>query len=452
MSFCIFTQHQLAGVDGILFPALRQASNIVRHFSGHSKQIRDIMRFILALTLAIWQFNSTAQQLNYSAQEAESIHDSINQSRWDIGGRLSQYSFRYMSEFFPIGMINKSDKPYPFIYKPKKSFNSISIKSKNDTLSFEDYLIKLHMVSFIVVHKGVIVYERYFSTLSEDKHTLQSVTKVITSLLITSLINEGKINTSQPIEQYIPELKNTDWEGISVKDILNMRSGMDNKSIDFSTGPFTNPEHKNYQLESALGILPKADNTPSSVYKCVAEMKRDTVAGVQAAYSNINTFVLGWLAEKVTGMKYQYLVTERIWKPMGASSDAYVCLSDKGIPWPHGGISATLRDLARFGMLFTKSEIKAKKESLISFKQLKEIFDTPPIENFFIPFKWGYQWDLANDGIMMKGGFGGQALYIHPEKEIVIAYYNYVDKDWDVNNIISDTAVSEIIKAAISNR
>lgn len=410
------------------------------------------MRFILALSFTIWYLNSTAQHLSYTAREAESIHDSINQCRWDIGGRLSQYSFRYMSEFFPIGMIYKSDKPHRFLYEPKKSITNISIKSKKDTLTFEEYLKKLHIASFIVVHKGVIVYERYFSTLPEDKHTLQSVTKVITSLLISSLINEGKINISQSIEQYIPELKNTDWEGISVKDILNMRSGIDNKSIDFATGPFTNPKHKNYQLESGLGILPKADNTPFSVYKCVAEMKRDTVAGVQAAYSNINTFVLGWLAEKVTGLKYQYLVTERIWKPMGASSDAYVCLSNKGIPWPHGGISATLRDLARFGMLFTKSEIKAKNESLISFKQLKEIFDTPPIENFFAPFKWGYQWDLANDGIMMKGGFGGQALYIHPEKEIVVACYNYVDKDWNINNLISDAAVSEIIKAASSNR
>ena len=414
--------------------------------------MKHILRFIFTLTFAVLQLHSSAQQLHYTAQEAEMIHDSINQSRWDAGGMLSQYSFRYMSEFFPVGLINKSAKPYRFLYKPKKSFNKITIKSKNDTLSFEGYLKKLHIASFIVVHKGAIVYEKYFSMLPEDQHTLQSVTKVITSLLITNLINEKKIDINQPIQQYIPELKNTDWQGISVKDILNMRSGIDNKSIDFDTGPFTNPKHKNYQLESALGILPKTDATPSSVYKYVAEMKRDTVAGVQAAYSNINTFVLGWLAEKVTGQKYQDLVTERIWQPMGASSDAYVCLSGNGIPWPHGGISATLRDLARFGMLFTKSEIKAKDESLISFKQLKEIFDAPAIEDFFASFKWAYQWDLASDGIMMKGGFGGQALYIHPENEIVIAYYNYVDKDWDVNNLISDTALNEIMKAVSFDR
>ena len=131
---------------------------------------------------------------------------------------------------------------------------------------------------------------------------------------------------------------------------------------------------------------------------------------------------------------------------MGASADAYVCLSDKGIPWYHGGISATLRDLARFGMLYTKSEIQNRKESLISFNQLKDIFDAKPIESPIAPFKWAYQWDIASDGIMMKSGFGGQALYIHPEKEIVIAYYNYVDKDWGMN-LISDAVVNEIIKA-----
>ncbi|HEX7845885.1 MAG TPA: serine hydrolase domain-containing protein [Chitinophagaceae bacterium] len=408
--------------------------------------MKHLLRFILTLTPAVSHFYSPAQQPHYTAQEAAIIHDSIQQSRWDIGGRLSQYSFRYMSEFFPAALINKSNKSFQFLYKPQKSFDNILIKSKKDNLSLEDYLKKLHVAGFIVVHKSAIVYEKYFSMLPGDQHTLQSISKVITSLLITNLVNEKKIDINQSVEQYIPELRNSDWQGISVKDILNMRSGIDNKSIDFETGPFTNPKHKNYQLESALGILPKADNTPSSVYTCIAEMKRDTVAGVQAAYSNINTFVLGWLAEKVTGKKYPDLVTERIWQPMGASSDAYVCLSDKGIPWPHGGISATLRDLARFGMLFTKTEIKAKNEKLISFKQLKEIFDAPPIEHSFAPFKWAYQWDLASDGIMMKSGFGGQALYIHPEKEIVIACYNYVDKDWGMN-LLSDSALSEIMKA-----
>lgn len=391
-------------------------------------------------------FVSLAQQIHYTTEETFAIHDSIQQSRWDIGGKMSKYCFRYMSEFFPVGIINKSYQPYQFGFNPKKAIENISINSKKGTFTFEQYLNKLHIAGFIVVSKGNIMYEKYFSMLPEDQHTLQSVTKVITSTLITSLINEKKIDINQFIENYIPDLKGTDWQGISVKDILNMRSGMDSKSIDFESGPFTNPQHKNYQLESALGILPKADNTPLSVYEFIKGLKKDKPAGLAAEYSNINTFVLGWLAEKVTGKKYTDLVSERIWKPMGASSNAYVCLSEKGVPWPHGGISATLRDLARFGMLFTKSEIQTRKESLISFHQLKEIFEAKPIDSPIAPFKWAYQWDLAGDGLLMKGGFGGQALYIHPEKEIVIACYNYVDKDWGMN-IISDAALNEIIKA-----
>ena len=400
--------------------------------------------FLLIFSLGIAMIKG--QKINYSIQEAREIHDSIKESRWDIGGKVSQYSFRYMSEFFPVGMINKPEKTYQFTVQPKKSIDNITLKTKSGSISFENYLKKLHISSFIVLQKGKIVYEKYFSALSEDQQSLQSVSKVITSALITNLNNEKKIDLNQPIEKYIPELKNTDWQGISIKNILHMRSGMDSFSIDMASGPFTNPKHKNYQLESALGILPKAENTPNNVYKFITQMKKDTVAGGKAEYSNINTFVLGWLAEKVTGKKYSDLVSEMIWQPMGANSNAYVCLSDKGIPWVHGGISATLRDLARFGMLFTKSDITARKEKIISFAQVQEIFNTTPID-FPIPFKWAYQWDLADQGFLMKGGFGGQALYVHPDKEIVIAYFNYVDENWEINNIISDQAVNEILKA-----
>ena len=408
------------------------------------------IKYILTLAFTACYFFSYAQKLHYSADEAKAIHDSINESRWDIGGSLSQYSFRYMSEFFPVAIIEKPSAPYIFKVKPKKSFNNIRIKSKKDTLSFDAYLKKLHIASFIVVHKGTIVYEQYNSMLPQDQHTLQSINKVVTSTLITSLINQNKVDPKKTIEIYLPELKGSDWQGISVKDILNMRTGMDSKSIDFESGPFTNPEHKNYQFESALGILPKAANTPKSAYEYIKNLKKDKGPGLSAEYSNLNTFVLGWLAEKVTEKKYSDLVSEMIWQPMGASSNAYVCLSDNGVPWFHGGMSTTLRDLARFGMLYTKSDILARKENLISFAQIKEIFDTPSID-FIIPFKWAYQWDLASDGFLMKGGFGGQALYIDPEKEIVIAYFNYVDKDMMINNIISDAALIEITKAVAAD-
>ena len=404
-------------------------------------------KIIISLLLSGIFLNTASQQLNYSTIEAYAIHDSINKSRWDIGGRLSHYSFRFMSEFFPVAIIEKPTASFSFLNKPVKAIEEIKVKRGNDSLRLDSYLQKLHINSFIVVHKGNVVYEKYFSMRPGEQHTLQSSTKVVTSTLITQLINEKKININLPVEKYLPELKNTDWQGTSVKDILNMRSGMKGSETSDNMGGFTNPQHLYYHFEEALGVLPVVDSIVPSVFDYVASIKRRLPAGQEAEYHSMNTFVLGWLAERVTGKKYAELVSEKIWKPMGASSDAYVCISNKGVPWSHGGISATLRDFARFGMLFTKSEIINHKERNISFAQLKEIFNTPQLDRGFEKFQWGYQWDIAREGILMKGGFGGQALLIDPERELVIAYFNHVDKDWMSNNMVSSKAVNEIRKA-----
>ena len=402
------------------------------------------LKIILTAFLTGIVFNASSQQMNYSAMEAYAIHDSINKSRWDVGGRLSHYSFRFMSEFFPVAVIEKPAAPYQYAKKPMKSIESIKLKVGSDSLRFDQYLQKLHINSFIVVHKGSIIFERYFSMQPEEQHTLQSSTKVITSTLISQLINEGKININLPIETYIPELKNTDWQGTSVKNIMNMRSGMNGSETSDGMGGFTNPQHLYYPFEEALGVLPVVDSVINSVHDYVSSITRKMPAGKEAEYHSMNTFVLGWMAEKITGKKYAELVSEKIWKPMGASSNAYVCVSDKGVPWTHGGISATLRDYARFGMLYTKNKIIADKERNISFAQLKEIFDAPQMDFGFEKFQWGYQWDVARDGILMKGGFGGQAILIDPERDLVIAYFNHVDKDWMTMNLISWKAVNEI--------
>lgn len=389
-------------------------------------------------------FCTAAQQLHYTTQEAYAIHDSIRKSRWDIGGRLSHYSFRFMSEFFPVAIIEKPEVPFRYLENPLKGIDAIRLKKGNDSLLFDDYLQSMHINSLIVVHKGNIVYEKYFSMQPGELHTLQSCTKVITSTLITQLVNERKIDIDQPVETYIPELKHTDWQGTPVKDIMNMRSGMKGSETSDNMGGFTNPQHLYYSFEEALGVLPKVDSVVENVFDYVASIKRKLPPGKEAEYHSMNTFVLGWIAEKITGKKYADLVSERIWKPMGASSNAYVCASDKGVPWTHGGISATLRDFARFGMLYTKSEISLKKEKHISFDQLKQIFATPETDRGFAKFQWGYQWDMAREGFMMKGGFGGQMLIVDPERDLVIAYFNHIDKNWMADNMISMKAFNEI--------
>src|SRR5690606_17428467 len=142
--------------------------------------------------------NMTSQQLNYSNSESYAIHDSINKSRWDMGGPLSHYTFRFMSEFFPVAMIEKPVTAFGFKERELKGIEQITINNCNEPIGFEAYLQQLHINGFIVVHKGTIVYERYLSMHPNELHTLQSVTKVVTSTLIAQLINEGKLNRDAP--------------------------------------------------------------------------------------------------------------------------------------------------------------------------------------------------------------------------------------------------------------
>ncbi len=375
-----------------------------------------LLNFFIALINS-----SIAQQKVYSAKEAYAIHDSINKSTWFGGGRLTHYSFLHMSEFFPTSLIYKPSKPGSFKSKSSEAIGKIQIKTDTLIMSFEDYLLKEHVNSIIIISKGNIVFEKYYSMPEEGLHTLQSVTKVITAALIARLENDGKVNLSDPVDLYIPELKATAWEGISVKHILNMRSGIEGAE-GVPGDPFTDPNHAYYKFESALGLLPYGSTTPASVYDYVGTLKRKWQPGEKREYHSVNSFVLGWIGEKITGRKYADLVTEWLWQPMGAESNAYVCVSKDGVPWSHGGISSTLRDLARFGLLFTYSDIKRRKESIISFRQLNTMF-----EERTQTYQWGYA--SKKEG-MSKSGFGGQGLYVHPERDIVIAYYNYSDPGW----------------------
>jgi CubicO group peptidase (beta-lactamase class C family) len=241
----------------------------------------------------------------------------------------------------------------------------------------------------------------------------------VTATIIAKLENEKKINITNPVETYVPELKGTEWQGISVKDILYMQSGIEGAESVAGTRPFTDTNNRHYQFEAALDVVPRTSATFASVYKYIANLKRSWTPGEKTQYNSINTFVLEWIAEKITNKTYADLVTDMIWKPMGASSNAYVCLSSNGVAVGNSGMSTTLRDLARFGILYTKKNIASMQEKIISYDQVRKIQ---------VAGKLGYQWEWAEvDGGIHKTGFGGQGLYINPEKNIVIAYFNFVN-------------------------
>lgn len=398
------------------------------------------------LFLCCFKLAAFSQQVTFTAQQSYAMHDSIAKSRWDWGGIISDYSFRHMSEFFPVDIIKSPEHAHILYPAPLNYIDNLKVRPADDStqipdsITLEKYFQNIHLSSIIILHKNTILFEKYYGMQPEELHTLQSVSKVITSTLIAELENQKKIDLSKSVETYLPELRGTAWEGISVENILDMRSGIEGAEAIPGTRPFTDPNNTHYKFQAALGVVPKTDSTSISVYDYIASLKQAWPQGEKAEYNSINTFVLGWIAERITGKKYADLVADMIWKPMGASSDAYVCVSKNGSPHCMSGVSTSLRDLARFGILFTNSDIKTRNEKIISFSQIEKIQQIAEL---------GYQWEWTEKGrAIMKTGFGGQGVYINPNKNIVIAYFNYINDDWKDVELLQ--VIQQIEKAIVT--
>jgi CubicO group peptidase (beta-lactamase class C family) len=212
-----------------------------------------------------------------------------------------------------------------------------------------------------------------------------------------------------------------------------MASGMEGANESY-----TDPANKHYQYEASLGWQPKTAEMPESVreedtYRYLASLKRLHNPGEIWAYTSVNTAILGWLLEEVTGKSLAEVLSDEIWAPMAAEADAQIVVNNKGVAAAHGGMATTLRDLARFGLLFTPSWNKTTHTRIISEKFLRRIVTdgrTDLVKTWVFGPRpdWldhvAYQWDaVTKTGKFFKGGFGGQILFIAPQKDVVVVHF-----------------------------
>jgi CubicO group peptidase (beta-lactamase class C family) len=148
---------------------------------------------------------------------------------------------------------------------------------------------------------------------------------------------------------------------------------------------------------------------------------------------------VSWVIERVTGLPFAEVLGREIWSRAGFEAPARLCGSAAGAPGSHGGLCTTLRDLARFGMLFTPSSSVVTETEIISAEHLRRIQaggrrglhrHDPAALPGYVTAAYGNdlppasrQWNFAiDDGDLFKGGFGGQGLYVSPARDLVIAF------------------------------
>ena len=370
---------------------------------------------------------------DFTLEESRAFHQQFEYSPaiWGKGGEITRYVFLNMSEFWFHTAINRKEPVQELPLAAQDDVANFIVTTELGEIPLKDYVRKSTVDGVVILHKGRIVFEDYPRMFPHERHVYFSVTKTFVSTAIAILEDRGQIEAEMPIETYFKELKGTAWEGIRVIDILDMCSGID--CLETEAGR-TDPNACHYQFfREAFGFQPpeKAWDNPVDYLKTTNVQKNP---GEVFEYSSVNTIVLSWMVEKVTGLTFSDFMEKEIWQKVGAESDALMITTKNGDAFAAGGVSSNLRDMARYGMLFTPSGRKGK-NPVISDDYLEkiqkggrpELFTLSDFPNFLKDESLShntYQWDhVTTDGDFFKAGFGGQGLYISPTRDVVIAFF-----------------------------
>jgi len=312
----------------------------------------------------------------------------------------------------------------------RKDIDAISFTplGAKEPMTWEQSLAATYTDGIVVMHRGKIVYERYFGVLKPDgQHGAMSVTKSVVGTLGAMLVAEGRIDPNKRVAEYVPELASSAFGNATVRQVLDMTTGL-KYSEDYA-----DPNAEVWAHANAGSPLPKPkDYTgPRSYYEFLQTVKPLGEHGEAFAYKTINTDVLGWVIARVTGRNVAQLLSERIWSRLGAEQDAYFTVDSMGTPFAGGGLNTGLRDLARFGEML-RNDGQFNGQQIVPKAVVEDIRRGGDKQTFAkagydLLKGWSYRsmWWVTDKegGAFMARGVYGQRIYVDPKDELVIVRY-----------------------------
>lgn len=384
------------------------------------------------------QFNNSIFN-EFSAEESRSFMSNFGLMNTLVIDRPATWFGTNGAQVFPTAVVPNRQEAKMMDVDIMEQIGEVTASTSFGELKLDEFLNHADALArgFVVAHKGKIVYEQYPGMLEDDVHVTASAAKVLAGLLIEVLIEEGLVDEQKAFGEYVSDFIGTAWEDVKVIDIMDMATGLD--PID---GPahFANPASVTARmLRAELG---EAYNGEVELMTEVMKLaKSASEPGTQFTYSSTATQALVLLTEAATNQSWADAFDQRIWSKIGAESPLQVHLSPDGYALGHGFLSIKLRDLARFGMLYTPSWESIAYEQVVTPEVLertrapyrtKEFYRAGPSAESFMKrlgddsvVTAGRQWDaIWEDGDFFKSGFNTQGIYVSPDRDLVIAYFS----------------------------
>lgn len=322
-------------------------------------------------------------------------------------------------QIFPTRAIKASPISAPLALQTEQ-ITSLSFTAAGKIYDLPDYVALNRMVGLLVLKDGKIAFEHYDFGIDRSTHWMSmSMAKSFVSTLVGAAIKDGFIGgVADPVTQYLPQLKGSAYDGVSIKDVLMMSSGVkwDETYVDAKSD-----RRKFLELQIA-------SNKPGAIFDLLRTLPRVAQPGTRFNYNTGETVLIGEIVQSATKMHLADYLSQKIWQPIGMESDGRWWLdSPDGHEVGGSGILATLRDFGRFGQ-FILDGAKVGGQSIVPEWWLTDATSAKPIEGLGATNGYGYQWwtiktetaGKIHEGAFMGRGIHGQYLYINPKHRVVI--------------------------------
>jgi CubicO group peptidase (beta-lactamase class C family) len=326
-------------------------------------------------------------------------------------------NFSNMNKLFITQSVKKSDESFVFETALKPLPKKFYYREKST--SVDEFITRRATTALLVIKNDQITYENYFlGTQPTDKRISWSMAKSFVSILFGMQVDEGKINIENTVDFYLPEMKDSGYENVKVKHVLQMSSGVkwDEDYQDFN---------------SDINKMGRVLAIGGSLDEMTTELEGESVPGKEFHYVSMDTHVIGMIVRRVSGKSLVLLLQENIWQKLDMESNADWIVDSKGAAFALGGLNVTTRDYARFGRLLVNNG-QWEGEQLVSEDWIKAATTANAVylESTKDKLGYGYQFwlpTLAEEGEFFCVGVYGQYIYVNQKENIVIVK-NSADK------------------------
>ncbi len=297
-----------------------------------------------------------------------SIDRRITLSNW-LEPPYNRIAFQRVRELCPTALISRSPQPQFLPVDPVTLDDVTFAAADGSTVRWADHLERTYCDAVCVVHNGRIVHERYLNDMTErTPHLLMSVSKSVCGATLGIAIGRGLLRADDLVTHIAPEFIGTSLDGATVQHVIDMTAGTEFLE-DYDTydtydtyagvdsdhsaiGAVHRAEPPLIEYERHAGYRPLGDRTPIGTLGHFRTYGLQRPHGAWFSYRSPLTNIAARLVEVVNDVPYPAVVARDLWGPLGQEHDADIMLDPLGHPVVEGGMSCSLRDLARLALAY----------------------------------------------------------------------------------------------------